>query len=279
MRIDSNVDDKVYASAIRATVCNMFVHRGDGHIGGCFSMSDLLAILFNHYIRDGKDWFVLSKGHAGPAYYAVLYLNHKFGEEHLPTLNSNGTILPSHPDRNLTPGVECSTGSLGQGISQAVGIAYANKIAGNDSWVYCVVGDGELNEGQTYEALEFASNKKLNNLIIFIDKNNKQVDGLVKDVSCDYDYIKLFEGLNLTSKIINGHNFAEIDQSIEDIEQNLDDKCHVLVLETIKGKGISYFENIDNCHHMNFTNEELLILKQYLDENMEAVKNVLENTR
>lgn len=270
------VDNREYATAIRAVISEMFVARGDGHIGGSFSIADVMAVLFNKYLReDPKDWFVLSKGHAGPAYYACLYLQKKISKKDITTLNANGTILPSHPDRNLTPGVQCSTGSLGQGISQAVGIAYANKLKKTGAIVYCIVGDGELNEGETYEALEFASNKKLNNLIICIDSNKKQVDGLIKDVSCDYDYQKLFEGLDLTVHMILGNDVEEIDDTLSEVLAADDGNCHVLVLNTIKGKGISYFEDAENCHHVTFNETELKELTKYRMENEGAVKHVL----
>ncbi len=270
------VDNSEYATAIRAVVSRMLVARGDGHIGGSFSIADVMAVLFNQYLReDPKDWFVLSKGHAGPAYYACLYLKHKISDEALTTLNANGTILPSHPDRNLTPGVQCSTGSLGQGISQAVGIAYANKLKKTGAYVYCIVGDGELNEGETYEALEFASNKKLNNLIVLIDANKKQVDGLIKDISCDYDYRKLCEGLDLTVHMIPGHDVEGIDHTLSKILADDDETCHVIVLDTIKGKGISYFEEATNCHHVTFNDAELKELRKYMEANEGAVKHVL----
>lgn len=269
-----------YALAIRTVICKMFLARGDGHIGGSFSIADVMAVLFNGHLREEPyDWFVLSKGHAGPAYYASLYLEHKIPEEALMTLNANGTILPSHPDRNLTPGVQCSTGSLGQGISQAVGLALANKLKKTGARVYCIVGDGELNEGETYEALEFASNKKLDNLIIFIDANKKQVDGLVKDVSCNYDYEKLFAGMDLPSQIILGNDVDAIEAAILSAEQSEDKRCHVIVLDTLKGKGIPYFEERENCHHVTFTEKEKMILSEYIKENEGAVRNVLEITR
>lgn len=274
------INNREYAAAIRAVISKMFIARGDGHIGGAFSIADVMAVLFNSYLRDApKDWFVLSKGHAGPAYYACLYLQHKIPEEAIATLNANGTILPSHPDRNLTPGVQCSTGSLGQGISQAVGIAYANKLKQTGANVYCIVGDGELNEGETYEALEFASNKRLSNLIILIDANKKQVDGLIKDVSCDYDYQKLFQGLALAVHKIPGNDVKVIDETLSSILADNDEKCHVIVLDTIKGKGISYFENAENCHHVTFNETESSELTKYVKENEGAVKHVLGNTK
>lgn len=269
-----------YATAIRSVVAKMFIARGDGHIGGSYSIADVMAVIFNKYLReDPKDWFVLSKGHAGPSYYACLYLQNKIPEEALSTLNANGTILPSHPDRNLTPGVQCSTGSLGQGISQAVGIAYANKIKKTQAYVYCVVGDGELNEGETYEALEFASNKKLNNCIIFIDSNKKQVDGLIEEVSCAYNYEKLFEGLDLAVHTVAGNDVDEIDCVIKEIIDTPDEKCHVVVLDTVKGKGIAFFEEAENCHHVTFDEKGINELKKYVEENEGVVNHVLGITK
>lgn len=279
MKTKKRVQNERYATALRSVICEMFLARGDGHIGGSFSIADVMAVLFNGRLRkEPEDWFVLSKGHAGPAYYAALYLEGKITDQDLLTLNANGTILPSHPDRNLTPGVQCSTGSLGQGISQAVGIAYANKLKHTGARIYCIVGDGELNEGETYEALEFASNKKLDNLVIFIDSNKKQVDGLVEEVSCAYRYDALFAGLQLPMNIVAGNDPQAIEQLLDHMEEHQTEECHVIVLDTVKGKGIAYFEQAPNCHHVTFSDAEKDLLAQYIKENEGAVRDVLEIT-
>ncbi len=279
MRAESRISNEQYANALRAVLAQMLAERGDGHIGGSLSMSDVAAVLFNHYLHeDPKDWFVLSKGHAGPCYYSALILEHKLPFESIETLNANGTLLPSHPDRNLTPGVDCSTGSLGQGISQAAGLAYAAKMKNTGGWVYCIIGDGELNEGETYEALEFAANKHLNNLIVFVDNNKKQVDGLTKDVSCRYDFEKLFESLDMVPITVDGHDTNLIDRTIYAIENNPTDSCHVIILDTVKGKGIPYFEKQENCHHVTFSEEELQILRQFAERNSGDIHAVMENS-
>lgn len=263
-----------FAKEIRCLLSEMFLKRGDGHIGGSFSIVEVLAVLFGSYIEhndEEKDWFVLSKGHAGPAYYATLSLLGYIGEKDIFTLNENGTILPSHPDRNKTPGVDCTTGSLGQGISQAVGIAYGLKVQGKAGHVYCIVGDGECNEGEVWEAFQFASNKKLSNLTIFIDYNEKQVDGMVSDVSIQLDFQRLMDVLGYHCQSVDGHNIEAITKAVENTLQE-NERAKAIVLHTKKGFGIPYFEQQANCHHVTFSEEQRAIL-------VEAITNMKKELR
>ena len=218
------------AKEIRCLTSKMFLSAGFGHLGGAFSIVEALSVLFFKYMKDDpKDWFVLSKGHSGPSYYATLSLKGYIKTEDLMKLNQNGTIVPSHPDRLKTPGVDCSTGSLGQGISQAVGLAYGLKVQNKLGNVYCIVGDGEFNEGEVWEALQFAYNKKLDNLIIFVDNNKNSIE--------------------------------EVNESIKNaIDEK--GKASFIVMNTIKGCGIKYFEESDNCHHVRIGKKEEEVLKE-----------------
>lgn len=255
-----------FARSIRSLTCEMFIKRGDGHIGGAFSIIETLSLLFGKYIRDDqvKDWFVLSKGHAGPSYYATLCLLGKIPRSEICTLNENGTILPSHPDRNRTPGVDVTTGSLGQGISEAVGIAYGLKLQQKEGNVYCIVGDGECNEGQVWEALQFASNKHLDNLVIFIDDNKKQVDGMTSEVSFSFQFQALCSTMGFYTQEIDGNNMDEIDHAIHQALHQYD-HANVIIMNTVKGYGIEYFEHKKNCHHITFKDEDIAELQAYVD--------------
>ncbi len=258
---------ELFAKEIRILTSQMFLHRGDGHIGGAFSIIESLSVLFSNYINQGKvkDYFVLSKGHAGPSYYATLALLGHIPMDQICTLNENGTILPSHPDRHKTPGVDCTTGSLGQGISQAVGIAYGLKIQKKSGMVFCIIGDGEFQEGEVFEALQFASGKKLDNLIVFLDYNKKQVDGLVKDVSCATNFTLFFESLGIHSVTCNGNDIQEVDTAIKQCMNN-DDVANVVILDTVKGFGNKFFEKQFNPHHVTFSKEEMHALTESVKE-------------
>ena len=165
-----------FSADIRIWTIRTIAHAGYGHIGGAASIADVLAVLYGDVMRidpknpgwEERDWFVLSKGHCAPALYATLALKGYFPMEWLKTLNQGGTNLPSHADRRKVPGVDMTTGSLGQGISAAVGIAWANRLQGRDSWSYCIVGDGECNEGQVWEACQAAGHAKLDHFILFV---------------------------------------------------------------------------------------------------------------
>ena len=186
---------KHFACEIRIALLEEMKARGFGHIGGSLSVCDLLAVLYGkvmNYKPDDPKWadrdkLVVSKGHAGPAVYATLALKGFFPMEELKTLNRPGTNLPSHCDRNKTPGVDCTCGSLGQGTSQAVGIALGDKLKGRASRTFLVVGDGEIDEGQCWEAAMFTAGKKLTNLVWIVDDNKKQLDGPTDEIMPQFD--------------------------------------------------------------------------------------------
>ena len=198
---------KNFSNKIRLETLIMFKNRGFGHLGGSFSIVEVLSVLYSKVMKinpkdpnwNKRDYLVLSKGHAGPALYSTLALKGYFEKEMLLTLNDNNTLLPSHCDRLKTPGIDMTTGSLGHGISSAVGIAKALKIENENNFVYTIVGDGELNEGQCFEAIQFSTHHKLDNLIVFVDENKLQLDGFTKDISNQRDLIEKFNSFGFHS--------------------------------------------------------------------------------
>ncbi|MGN0452102.1 MAG: transketolase [Acutalibacteraceae bacterium] len=225
-----------------------------GHPGGSLSCADILTYLYFAKMNidpknpemENRDRFVLSKGHAAPALYATLAERGYFDTELLSTLRHIGSILQGHPDMKHIPGVDMSTGSLGQGISAAVGMALSAKHFGNDYKVYTVLGDGEIEEGQVWEAAMFAANKGLSNLTAFVDYNNLQIDGTVEEVNSPYPIDKKFEAFNWHAITIDGHDFDQIEAALKEAETV--DKPVVIIANTVKGKGVSYMENAVNWH-------------------------------
>ena len=232
---------------------------GFGHIGGSISIADVLAVLYGGMMKidpanpkwEDRDWLILSKGHCGPGLYAALALRGYFPLEWLSTVNKPGTKLPSHADGRLTPGVDMSTGSLGQGISSAAGIALGNRIRGKNSYTYCIVGDGELNEGEVWEACEAANHLKLDHFIVFVDWNKKQLDGRLKDISEPLDIEAKFRAFGCDAQTVCGYDVEEIWNAIEKAKA-VSAKPHVIILDTWKGLGINFAENVEFNHYMTF---------------------------
>lgn len=257
-----------FSAQIRLETSKMLLKRGFGHLGGSFSIVETLAVLYGEVMKidplnptwEERDWFILSKGHAGPALYSTLALKGYFPMDWLSTLNDNGTRLPSHPDRLRTPGVDCTTGSLGQGISQAVGVAKAFQIDHKPNRVYCIVGDGELNEGQVWEAIQFAAHNKLSQLLLFIDENHKQLDGLTKDIMNPFDVKTKLEAFGFHTLRIKGNDETLILKAIKECH-TVTDQPSCIVLDTLKGQGVKYFEDLSDNHHIRFTNESETQLK------------------
>lgn len=252
-----------FSQEIRYYLLKELYHMGFGHYGGSLSIVETLAVLYGKHLKaspetqqlEDRDYFVLSKGHGGPALYATLFLKGYFPEDWLYTLNDNGTRLPSHPDRNLTPGVDMTTGSLGQGISSATGIALGNKIAKRDNYTYCIVGDGELNEGQCWEAIQFAAHRQLNKFILFIDDNKKQLDGYTKDISEPFDFVEKLRSFGFATQRVDGASVSEIDQAVNQAKKVVGQPS-CIVLNTIKGQGVSYIESLMDNHHLRPTEED-----------------------
>ena len=240
------------AKAIRVNIVKAVTAAKSGHPGGSLSIADVMSLLYfqemnvnpNEPKDPNRDRFVLSKGHAAPALYATLAEKGFFPTEELLNLRKIDHILQGHPDMKYIPGVDMSTGSLGQGISAACGMALAGKIDGAPYRVFSVLGDGELEEGQVWEALLSASKFKLDNLTIIIDCNNVQLDGYVTDIKNIYPLDKKLKGFDLDVIEINGHKYEDIIDSL-DIKS---DKTKVILAKTIKGKGISFMENNHAWH-------------------------------
>lgn len=225
-----------------------------GHPGGSLSCADILTYLYfakmnidpkNPKMED-RDRLVLSKGHAAPALYSVLANRGYFDTELLKTLRHIGSILQGHPDMKHIPGVDMSSGSLGQGISAAVGMALSAKHFGNDYKVYAILGDGEIEEGQVWEAAMFAANKGLSNLTAFVDYNNLQIDGTIEEVNSAAPIDKKFEAFSWHTIVIDGHDFNQIEAALNEAETV--DKPVAIIAKTVKGKGVSYMENAVNWH-------------------------------
>lgn len=225
-----------------------------GHPGGSLSCADILTYLYFAKMNidpknpkmENRDRFVLSKGHAAPALYSVLANRGYFDTELLKTLRHIGSILQGHPDMKHIPGVDMSSGSLGQGISAAVGMALSAKHFGNDYKVYAILGDGEIEEGQVWEAAMFAANKGLSNLTAFVDYNNLQIDGTIEEVNSAAPIDKKFEAFNWHTIVIDGHDFNQIEAALNEAETV--DKPVAIIAKTVKGKGVSYMENAVNWH-------------------------------
>ena len=265
--MDSIVTDKelrVVAEGIRLVTLQEFAGTGSGHVGGSMSIVETLAVLYGSEMRvdpknpkwEERDRLVLSKGHAGPALYATLALKGFFPKEMLAELNQNGGRLPSHCDRNKTPGIDMSTGSLGQGISAAIGIALGNRMNGSDSTTYLIMGDGECNEGQVWEGAMFASFRKLDNLIAFVDNNKQQLDGLTADVLDMKDLGEKFAAFGWFVQQVDGHDCGAIRNAIRAAKENRGAPA-MIVLDTKKGYGCTFAEGVVPNHHMSYTQAQI----------------------
>jgi len=210
-----------------------------------------------------RDYMILSKGHAGPALYTALALKGFFPVEELFTLNANGTRLPSHPDRNLIRGVDMTTGSLGQGIGVAAGLAKAIKMDGQTNRVFCIVGDGELNEGQCWEAFQFAAHHHLDNLIIFIDSNKKQLDGRTCEICESFDLTVKMNAFGFNSIAVDGGDVKAITDAVNNAVKQTGYPS-AIVLNTIKGQGVKLIEEMEKNHHVRLSNEQKIELESYV---------------
>lgn len=256
-----------FSKQIRRETLRCIHSQGSGHVGGSLSIADVLAVLYSNHMRvdpknlkkEGRDRLVLSKGHAGPALYATLALKGFFPMDWLDTLNVLGTRLPSHANLNLTPGVDMTAGSLGQGMSCACGLALGEKIKKSDAYVYVICGDGELQEGQNWEAAMFAANKKLDHLIVFVDNNKMQIDGMTKDVMNVEDIAAKFASFGFVTSRVDGHDHAAIDKAVC-FAKTEKGAPHCIVLDTVKGKGVSFYETMGAGVHSTTVNDEQFAL-------------------
>jgi len=252
------------AKEIRKDVLLMTTKARSGHPGGSLSAADIITALYFHHLRhdpknpqwEDRDRFVLSKGHVCPALYAALARCGYFPREALWTLRKVGSILQGHPDMKKTPGVEASTGSLGQGLSIGIGMALAAKLDKKDYRVYVLLGDGELDEGQVWEAAMAAAHYKIDNLTAIVDLNGLQLDGFTKDVMSLDPVADKWRAFGWHVIEINGHNMKEILDALDEAEK-IKQKPTVIIAHTIKGKGVSFMENQVQYHGKPLTEEQL----------------------
>lgn len=265
MTTDTLATARLLAAKIRRDVLSMLLDEGQGHLGGSLSIADLMGVLYGKELRydaknphwEDRDRVVLSKGHAGPAWYAALAESGFFDRDVLYTLNDGGTMLPSHPDRLKVPGVDMTTGSLGQGTSTAAGMAYALRLKGSSSYVHLIVGDGELNEGQCWEAFQFIAHNRLNNCIVYIDDNKKQLDGYTKDVMNPFDLVEKMRAFGFHAVCVNGQDAAALDAAIQEAKA-VQDSAVAIVLDTVKGAGVPFFEQMMGNHSVKFNTPEVI---------------------
>lgn len=251
------------ANTLRKLVIKTVYGAKSGHIGGSLSSAEILTALYFERMKldeknahwEDRDRFVLSKGHITPAYYSVLAMRGFFPIKELETFRKNGSKLQGHPDRNKVNGVDMSSGSLGQGISSAVGIALAGKLKKADYRVYALVGDGEIQEGQVWEAAMFASQRKLDNLCIIIDNNGIQSDGPIESINSPYPIDQKFLSFGFNVITIDGHDFEQIINAFDNA-QSVKGKPTAIIAKTVKGKGVSFMENKASWHGKVPSSEE-----------------------
>jgi transketolase len=254
------------APFLRGRILKMVNAAGSGHPGGSLSVIDLLSTLmmgWGHFAPNSnrKDWLILGKGHAVPALYSILIELNYIEEEELFTYRKFGSRLQGHPDRNKLPHIQINTGHLGQGLSIGVGIALAEKLSKSDKKVYVMLGNGDLNEGQTWEAIQSAAKFDLSNLIVFIDDNRLTQHGVAEDVMDVYPLKPKFEDHKWWAQNIDGHNFEEILTGLQ--AASTQDRPVALICQTIKGKGVSFMENKAKWHSCNLPDD---LLKKALNE-------------
>ncbi len=243
-----------------------------GHIGGSLSIVDVLTVLYGKQLKhdpknpnwNDRDYLILSKGHAGPGLYAALAVAGFFDPSVLLTLNEGGTSLPSHPDRTKVPGVDMTTGSLGQGSSVAAGIAYDLKLNDKDQYVYVIVGDGELNEGQNWEAFQFIAHQNLSNCIVLIDDNKKQLDGYTEEIIKQFSIEEKMKAFGFTTQIVK-NNYTEIDQAITIAKSNKA-TANCIILDGIKGQGVEYFAELYANHSVKFGDKETMVVDEIIEK-------------
>ena len=243
------------ANEVRKDILTEVFHAKSGHPGGSLSVADILTCLYfeemnvdpENPAKADRDRLVLSKGHATPALYAVLAEKGYFPKEELKTLRALGSRLQGHPNMNDTPGVDMTSGSLGQGISAAVGMALSAKLTGDSYRVYAVLGDGELEEGQVWEAMMLAGNKGLDNLVVVVDSNGIQLDGTVEEINSPQPIDEKMKAFHLHPIVVDGHDFEELHRAFEEA-RTVKGRPTAVIAKTVKGKGVSFMENQVSWH-------------------------------
>ncbi|SFQ48425.1 transketolase [Lachnospiraceae bacterium XBB1006] len=265
------------ANEIRKGIVTAVHSAKSGHPGGSLSCADIMTYLYFEEMtvdaanpkKEDRDRFVLSKGHCAPALYATLAQKGFFPKEELTNLRHVGSFLQGHPDLKHTPGVDMSSGSLGQGFSTAVGMALAGKMDKKAYRVYAMAGDGEIQEGQIWEAAMFAGARKLDNLVLIVDNNGLQIDGNIKDVCSPYPIDEKLKAFNFHVINIDGHNFDEIRNAFEEAKKTKEQPT-AIVAKTIKGKGVSFMEDKAGWHGKAPNDEEFAIALEDLKKAGEA---------
>jgi transketolase len=270
---------KILAAKSRLGAVIGTFHAKSGHPGGSLSAADIFTYLYfkemnvdpaNPDMAD-RDRFVLSKGHCCPSLYATLALKGYFDWSELESLRHVGAMLQGHPDMKGTPGIDMSSGSLGQGISAACGMALAGKLDNKDYRVYTVLGDGECEEGQVWEAAMFAAHNNLDNLVVFVDQNGLQIDGPVEEVAGIEPLDKKFESFGFEVIKIDGHNFDEIETSLNKAK-TIKGKPTAILAKTVKGKGVSFMENQVGWHGKACNAEELAVATKELEDEIKRLE-------
>ena len=273
-----NLQLKKIANEVRKNIVTGLHSAKSGHPGGSLSAADMVTFLYYEEMNvdaknpknPNRDRFVLSKGHAAPVLYGVLAEKGFIPKEDIVTLRKPDSYLQGHPDMKHTPGVDMSSGSLGQGVSTAVGMALAGKMDHKDYRVYTLLGDGEIEEGQVWEAAMFAGHRKLDNLVVIVDNNNLQIDGTVEEVCSPYTIDKKFEAFNFHVIVINGHDFDEIRNALNEAK-NTKGQPTAIIMNTVKGKGVSFMENQVNWHGAAPNDEQFAVAMEELEKAGEAL--------
>ncbi|EOS72532.1 transketolase [Dorea sp. 5-2] len=266
------------ANEVRKGIVTAVHSAKSGHPGGSLSAADIYTYLFFEEMnidpadpkKADRDRFVLSKGHTAPGYYATLAERGFFPKEDLTTLRKVGAYLQGHPDMKHIPGVDMSSGSLGQGISAAVGMAVSAKISGDSYRVYTLLGDGEIQEGQVWEAAMLAAHRKLDNLVVIVDNNNLQIDGPITEVNSPYPIDKKFAAFNFHVININGNDLDEIDAAFKEARETKGQPT-AIIAKTIKGKDVSFMENQASWHGAAPNDEQYAVAMADLEKVGEAL--------
>ena len=256
-----NLELQKTANEVRKGIVTAVYSAKSGHPGGSLSAADIYTYLYFEEMnidpkdpkKAGRDRLVVSKGHTSPGYYSALANRGFFPVEDLKTFRHVGSYLQGHPDMKHIPGVDMSSGSLGQGISAAVGMAISAKLSGDDYRVYTLVGDGEIQEGQVWEAAMLAGHRKLDNLVVIVDNNNLQIDGAIDEVNSPYPIDKKFEAFNFHVINVDGHDFDSLRAAFEGARQRKGMPT-AIIAKTVKGKGVSYMENQASWHLFLWSN-------------------------
>lgn len=270
----TNEELELMAKKVRKRIIEAVYSNNSGHPGGSLSIADILTVLYFKEMNidpknpkwEERDRLVLSKGHCSPALYSCLANRGYFPVEDLKTFRNINSYLQGHPDMKNIPGVDMTTGSLGQGLSSANGMAIAGKMEGKDYRVYCVLGDGEIEEGQIWEAAMTSAKYKLDNLCVIVDNNNLQIDGTIEEVMSPYPIDEKFRSFGFQIINIDGHNIREIIDAL-DVAKNVKEKPVCIIAKTIKGKGISYMENKAEWHGKAPNEEQYELALKELEEN------------